>query len=52
MNDREFKTTMNISKLQAWLAFKNVMHNVLGNHKYPNYENIVVILLDKYQKLR
>lgn len=51
MSDGEFEATINTTELEAWLAFKNVVNDFLGNHKHPDYKNIVATLLDKYQKL-
>lgn len=51
MNDKEFETTMIVTELEAWRAFKDVVNNFLGNHKHPNYKNIVATLLNKFHKL-
>ncbi|CAH1111013.1 unnamed protein product [Psylliodes chrysocephalus] len=51
MTDERFDTTMNTTELEAWLAFKDVVNNFLGNHKHSDHKNIVANLLDKIQKL-
>lgn len=42
---------INTTELKAWLAFKNVVNRFLGNHKHPDYNNIVANLLDKHKKI-
>lgn len=51
MADEKFDATMNNTESDAWLAFRDVVNNFLGNNKHPDYKNKVANLLDKYQKL-
>lgn len=32
---------MTVNESEAWLAFKNIMHNFLGNNKHSDFENIM-----------
>lgn len=51
MADEKLDATMNNTESEAWLAFKDVVNNILGNNKHPDYKNKVANLLDKYRKL-
>jgi len=50
LKDEAFVVTMNNEKA-AWLSFKKVVENFLGNHKSDNYAELVADLLRNYQKL-
>ncbi|GBP32073.1 hypothetical protein EVAR_80839_1 [Eumeta japonica] len=39
MADEKFDATMNNTELDAWLAFKDVINNFLGNNKQSDYKN-------------
>jgi hypothetical protein len=51
MKDQQFENTMKSVERKAWVSFKNVVDNFLGNHKAPNYAEIVETLLVDYQQL-
>jgi len=52
MTDEKFDETLNTTESEPWLGFKYVVNNFLGNHKHPDYRNIIAHLLNSYQKLR
>lgn len=41
MKDDNFVTCMNSVEKSAWLSFKEVVQNFLGNNRDPNYKTIV-----------
>lgn len=49
--NREFELIMTEDERNAWLSFKDVMENFLGNNKSPNYKTIVQNLLTNLRKL-
>lgn len=49
--DEKFVTKMTSTQKAAWLSFKDVAQNFLGNHKSENYKTLVNKLLKNYQKL-
>lgn len=51
LRDEAFVATMNAKEKAAWLSFKEVVENFLGNHKSENYEELVADMLRKYQQL-
>lgn len=51
MQDPNFENAMNLQEKSAWGAFKQVVLKFLGNHKDPNYENIVQNMLKTFQEL-
>lgn len=51
MKDQQFENSMKSIERNAWVSFKNVVDNFLGNHKSPDYGEIVETLLVNYQKL-
>jgi len=51
LKDEAFVATMNNDEKAAWLSFKKVVENFLGNHKSDNYAELVADLLRNYQKL-
>ena len=51
LRDENFIATMNVNERDAWLSFKNVVENFLGNHKSDNYKKLVSDLLKNYKKM-
>lgn len=51
LKDEAFVTTMNTKEKAAWLSFKEVVNNFLGNHKSENYKKLVADMLQNYQEL-
>uniref|UniRef100_A0A1B6DH53 Uncharacterized protein n=1 Tax=Clastoptera arizonana TaxID=38151 RepID=A0A1B6DH53_9HEMI len=51
MKDTDFIKVMTVSKSKAWESFILVVENFLGNHKPPNYEEIVQNMLTNFQTL-
>ena len=51
ISDTLFEETMTDTEKQAWIGFKSVIENFLGNYKDPNYKNIVEVMLEKFRKL-
>ena len=42
---------MNVNERDAWLSFKNVVENFLGNYKSDNYKKLVSDLLKNFKKM-
>jgi len=51
MRDNNFLESLNTTKKEAWLSFKDVVRNFLGNKKNKNYKQIVAHMLIKFRKL-
>ena len=51
MKDSDFTSHMNRDELNAWVSFKDVVKNFLGNHKAHNYKQLVCKMLIAYGKL-
>jgi len=51
LNDATFVDKMNNKEKAAWLSFKDVVENFLGNHKSENYRKLVDDLLQNYKQL-
>lgn len=51
MKDDNFVTCMNSIEKSAWLSFKEVVQNFLGNNRDPNYKTIVSTMLSNFEKL-
>ena len=51
MKDLKFVETMSSIEKQAWIAFKNICQNFLGNKKSSNYEELVNNLLLSFQNM-
>ena len=43
--DRQFGEDLNETERNVWLPFKNICKDFLGNHKAPNYQDVVQDLL-------
>jgi len=48
LRDQTFITTMSNVEKAAWLSFKNVVENFLGNNKSENYKTIVSDMVRNY----
>ncbi|XP_051168324.1 uncharacterized protein LOC127286076 [Leptopilina boulardi] len=51
LKDEQFITKMNKKEKAAWLSFKAVVENFLGNHKSENWEQIVSDMIKTFGKL-
>ena len=51
LNDPNFEDTLNLVELKAWLAFKWICENFLGNKKSPTYKEGVKNLIDAYKEM-
>ena len=49
MQDKEFDVDLNETERNAWLSFKRICKEFLGNHKTTNYEDVVQDLLTSYK---
>ena len=49
--DATFVSTMNDTEKAAWLSFKEVAANFLGNHKSANYKEIVARMVRNFETL-
>jgi len=45
MQDKQFDEDLNETERNAWLSFKKICKDFLGNHKAANYQNVVQDLL-------
>ena len=50
LNDDKFTDSMNDREKAAWISFKEVVENFLGNFKSDNYKKIVKNILQKFQE--
>jgi hypothetical protein len=51
MNDKHFPTLLTRNELRAWEAFRDVIDNIFGNFKNPQYKEIVKRLMDSIKKI-
>lgn len=51
LRDTNFIESMEENEKTAWLAFKNIVNNFLGNIRASNYAIVVEQLLDSFQRL-
>jgi len=49
MQDRQFDEDLNETERNAWLSFKRICQDFLGNHRAANYQNVVQDLLTSYK---
>ena len=49
MQDKQFDEDLNDSKRNAWLSFKRICQDFLGNHKAANYQDVVQDLSTSYK---
>jgi len=45
MQDKQFDEDLNETESNAWLPFKRLCKDILGNHKAANYQDVVQDLL-------
>jgi len=51
MQDKKFGEDLNETKINAWLSFKRICKDFLGNHKAANYQDVVQELLTSYKAM-
>ena len=51
MQDKQFDEDMNETERNAWLFFKRICKDFLGNHKAANYQDVVQDLLTLYKAM-
>ena len=51
LRDKSYIATMNEKERDAWLRFKDVFKNFLGNHKSDNFRELVADILKNYKRL-
>jgi len=51
MQDKQFDEDLNETERNAWLSFKRICKDVLGNHKAANYQDVVQDLLTSYKAM-
>jgi len=49
--DTVFTGTMDVKEKNAWLSFKTVAQNFLGNKKSPHYKKLVAEMISNFEKL-
>ena len=49
MQDKQFDKDLNETERNAWLSFKRICKDFLGNHKAANYQDVVQDLLTSYK---
>jgi len=51
MQDKQFDEDLNETERNAWLSFKRICKDFLGNHKAANCQNVVQDLLTSYKAM-
>jgi len=51
MQDKQFNEDLNETERNAWLSFKRICKDSLGNHKAANYQEVVQDLLTSYKAM-
>jgi len=51
MQDKQFDEDLNETERSAWLSFKRIYEDLLGNRKAANYQDIVQGLLTSYKAM-
>ena len=51
MQDKQFDEDLNETERNAWLSFKRICKDLLGNHKAVNYQDVVQDLLTSYKAM-
>ena len=51
MQDKQFDEDLNETERNAWLSFKRICKDFLGNHKAANYEDVVQEMLTSHKVL-
>jgi len=49
MQDKQFDEDLNETERNAWLSFKRICKDFLGNHKAANYQDVGQDLLTSYK---
>jgi hypothetical protein len=49
--DKQFDEDLNETERNAWLSFKRICQDFLGNHKVANYQDVVQDLLTSYKAM-
>ena len=49
--DKQFDEDLNEAERNAWLSFKRICKDLLGNHKAANYQDVVQDLLTSYKAM-
>lgn len=51
LKDDDFITIMTDNEKAAWVSFKEVVQNFLGNHKSKDYRQIVAYTVENFERL-
>jgi len=51
MQDKQVDEDLNETERNAWLSFKRICKDFLGNHKAANYQDVVQDLLTSYKAM-
>jgi len=51
IQDKQFGDDLNKTERNAWLSFKRICEDFLGNHKAANYQDVVQGLLTSYKAI-
>ena len=51
LNDSNFVLSLNVIEKAAWISFKSVVDNFLGNKKSPDYREIIGNMIENYRQL-
>jgi len=51
IQDKQFDVELNETERKAWLSFKGICKDILGNHKAANYQDVVHDLLTSYKAM-
>jgi len=52
MQDKQFDEDLNETERNAWLSFKRICNDLLGNHKVAKYQDVVQDLLTSFKAVR
>ena len=51
MQNKQFDEDLNETERNAWLSFKRISKDFIGNHKAVNYQDVVQDLLTSYKAM-
>ena len=51
MQDKQFDEDLNETESKAWLLFREICEDFLGNHRAENYQDVVQDLLTSYKAM-
>ena len=51
MQDKQFDEDLNEMERNAWLSFKRICKDFVGNHKAANYQDVVQDLLTSHKAM-